>query len=134
MVRFDVTKPSAVMIGRWQPWHEGHTKLFKKGIEEKGQVVILCEATEKSDDNPYSFDESAQLIRATLEDEDYTLGSHYIVMQAPSVGMVISGKSPDWNYVEHEFGDTDNISSTQIRKEMKDYESERVDVGEPQEG
>lgn len=27
---FDWKKPTAQMLGRFQPWHDGHTALFKK--------------------------------------------------------------------------------------------------------
>ena len=27
---FDWKKPTAQMLGRWQPWHDGHTALFEK--------------------------------------------------------------------------------------------------------
>ena len=27
---FNWKKPTVEMLGRWQPWHDGHTALFKK--------------------------------------------------------------------------------------------------------
>ena len=36
---FDPQKPTTQMLGRWQPWHPGHTALFKKAFAETGQVV-----------------------------------------------------------------------------------------------
>ena len=27
---FNWKKPTVEMLGRWQPWHDGHTELFKK--------------------------------------------------------------------------------------------------------
>ena len=39
---FDWKKPTTQMLGRWQPWHDGHTALFKKALSETGQVVIMC--------------------------------------------------------------------------------------------
>ena len=38
---FDWQKPTTQMLGRWQPWHEGHTELFKRAHAETGQVVIM---------------------------------------------------------------------------------------------
>ena len=38
---FDYQKPTAQMLGRWQPWHPGHTALFKKALEVTGQVAIM---------------------------------------------------------------------------------------------
>ena len=29
---FDNKKPSIQIVGKWQPWHQGHTNLFKKDI------------------------------------------------------------------------------------------------------
>ena len=28
--QWDNKNPTAQMLGRWQPWHEGHQKLFEK--------------------------------------------------------------------------------------------------------
>ena len=38
---FNPKKPTVQLLGRWQPWHEGHTALFKKAFDKTGQVVIL---------------------------------------------------------------------------------------------
>ena len=37
---FDNQHPTTQMLGRWQPWHPGHTALFKKALLETGQVCI----------------------------------------------------------------------------------------------
>ena len=65
---FDWKKPTAQMLGRWQPWHKGHTNLFKKALEQTGQVAIMVRdvggiigqdagggRTVKQDDNPFDF-------------------------------------------------------------------------------
>jgi nicotinamide mononucleotide adenylyltransferase len=38
---FDWKKPTTQMLGRWQPWHDGHTELFKRALAETGQVCIM---------------------------------------------------------------------------------------------
>ena len=38
---FTWNKPTAQMLGRWQPWHDGHTELFKRALAETGQVCIM---------------------------------------------------------------------------------------------
>lgn len=132
---FDVNKPSAMMIGRWQPWHEGHLELFKSALAKHGQVTILCESVEVDDDNPYTFEEAAMMIRLRLDGEGYTLGKEYIVMQVPRVAEIATGRSPDYEYVEYGFDEiTESISSTDIRREIKENELERTDLGESQEG
>ena len=37
---FDSKKPTVLLLGRWQPWHEGHLALFKRALAKTGQVVI----------------------------------------------------------------------------------------------
>ena len=37
---FDWKKPTVQMLGRWQPWHDGHTELFKRALQKTGQVCI----------------------------------------------------------------------------------------------
>ena len=31
---FDWKKPTVQMLGRWQPWHDGHTELFKRALQK----------------------------------------------------------------------------------------------------
>jgi hypothetical protein len=63
---FDWKKPTTQMLGRWQPWHDGHTALFKKALLETGQVCIQIRdvggivgqdagagRTATQDDNPF---------------------------------------------------------------------------------
>ena len=38
---FDWKKPTVQMLGRWQPWHDGHTELFKRALQKTGQVCIM---------------------------------------------------------------------------------------------
>ena len=47
---FDWKKPTVEMLGRWQPWHDGHTELFKRALAKTGQVCIIL-ITRKSSYN-----------------------------------------------------------------------------------
>ena len=38
---WDNKKPTAQMLGRWQPWHAGHQKLFEEILKKTGQVNIM---------------------------------------------------------------------------------------------
>ena len=40
--RIDYNRPTAMMLGRWQPWHKGHQELFKKVLERVVQVIIYA--------------------------------------------------------------------------------------------
>ena len=43
---FDSKKPTVQMLGRWQPWHDGHTELFKRAHAITGQVIIMVRDVE----------------------------------------------------------------------------------------
>jgi len=43
--KWDNKKPTAQMLGRWQPFHDGHYTLFEEIIKKTGK---LEEETEKS--------------------------------------------------------------------------------------
>jgi hypothetical protein len=45
---------------------------------------------------------------------------------------VISGSNADFDLIKYE--DVDSVSSSQLRKEIREHELERTNVGEPQEG
>ena len=45
---FDTFKPTTQMLGRWQPWHPGHTELFKRALAETGQVCIKIRTVPKT--------------------------------------------------------------------------------------
>ena len=68
------------MLGRWQPWHDGHTELFKRCLAETGQVCIMVRnvsgivgsdagagRTVVQDDNPLNFDVVCKNIKKGLE-------------------------------------------------------------------
>ena len=59
---FDWKKPTVQMLGRWQPWHDGHQALFKRCIAKTGQVIIQVRDVQGAsggdgqDDNPFDWD------------------------------------------------------------------------------
>ena len=52
---WDNKKPTAQMLGRWQPFHDGHYTLFKEIIKKTGQVCIQIRDVQGVDDNPFDF-------------------------------------------------------------------------------
>ena len=48
--------PTAQMLGRWQPWHAGHQKLFEEIIKKTGQVNIMVRDVQGVEDNPFDFE------------------------------------------------------------------------------
>ena len=50
--QWDNKKPTAQMLGRWQPFHDGHYALFEEIIKKTGQVCIQIRDVQGVDDNP----------------------------------------------------------------------------------
>ena len=61
--RFDETKPTTQMLGRFQPFHDGHFALFKRCYDKTGQVVIMIRAMENTSKNPFDFKTVKQNIK-----------------------------------------------------------------------
>src|SRR5262249_55955730 len=54
---FDPKKPTALFVGRYQPFHDGHRALIAEGLKRVGQACIAVRNTEGADKkNPFSFE------------------------------------------------------------------------------
>jgi hypothetical protein len=132
---FDYKKPTTQMLGRWQPWHDGHSALFKKALAETGQVCIMVRdvggiigtdagggRTEEGQyDNPFKWNEVRQNIVAGLEKEGFTEGKEYVIMQVPNIVDISYGRGVGYTFTQHDLGEEiHNISATKIRKKMRE--------------
>ena len=68
---WDNKKPTAQMLGRWQPFHEGHYTLFKEIVKKTGQVCIQIRDVQGVDDNPFDFETVKKNIFEALESFEY---------------------------------------------------------------
>ena len=124
---FDWKKPTAQMLGRWQPWHNGHIELFKRALEKTGQVCIMYRdvagvdaGVEGQADNPFDFEDVKQNIIKGLSKHGYKEGKEYIVIKVPNVIDISYGRGVGYSFSEHDLGEEiHKISATKIRKEMR---------------
>ena len=118
---FDWKKPTVQMLGRWQPWHAGHTALFEKALSKTGQVCILVRDVEGWQDNPFSWTEVITNIRNGLDKAGYRYGVDYIIMKVPNIVDISYGRGVGYTFTEHDLGaEIHDISATRIRKEMRE--------------
>ena len=88
---FDWKKPTVQMLGRWQPWHDGHQSLFKKCILKTGQVVIQvrdvqgASGGEGQGDNPFQWESVCKNIEEKLLTDGFERGVHYEIMLVPNI-------------------------------------------------
>ena len=108
---FDPKKPTALLLGRWQPWHDGHLALFERAIAKTGQVVIQVRDVEGSsggegqDDNPFNWDEVCLNIEQGLLKDDFKRGSHYEIMLVPNIINITYGRGVGYVFEEEVFND-----------------------------
>jgi bifunctional NMN adenylyltransferase/nudix hydrolase len=67
-----MTTHIAVLIGRFQPFHNGHLGLLQTALATAPQVVVVLGSSirARSSKNPFTWQERASMIRATLSAED----------------------------------------------------------------
>lgn len=116
MSKFSKQK-TALIIGRWQPWHKGHRELFKKALERAERVAIGVRHTFATDGkNPFSFKEVKQFIDDDLI-KDYD--GLYDIIELPNITNVIYGRDVGYKVEKISLGeDVEKISATQVRKSM----------------
>jgi len=131
---FDWKKPTTEMLGRWQPWHPGHTALFKKAFAETGQVVIMVRdvggivgedagagRTVAQNDNPFEWDQVKNNIIDALWKEDFRENEDYIIMRVPNIVDISYGRGVGYTFTEHNLGEEiHNISATKIRAKLRE--------------
>jgi len=124
---FDWKKPTVQMLGRWQPWHDGHTELFKRALQKTGQVCIMYRdvdgvdaGLEGQEDNPFDFEEVKKKIGRELSKHNFEEGREYVVIKVPNIIDVSYGRGVGYTFTEHDLGkEIHEISATNIRKEMR---------------
>ena len=130
---FDWKRPTTQMLGRWQPWHPGHTALFKKALMETGQVCIQIRdvggivgqdagagRTAAQTDNPFDLDTVKANIVDALAAEGFVYNEDYIIMQVPNIVDISYGRGVGYTFSQHDLGEEiHNISATKIRAELR---------------
>lgn len=60
------------MIGRWQMYHNGHTTLMDTALDGSDQVIVVIGSAfgSRNSMNPFTWEERADMIRATLTEEE----------------------------------------------------------------
>lgn len=123
---FDWKAPTVQMLGRWQPWHDGHTALFKKALALTGQVIIMCRDVEGvdsgpgQDDNPYDYFKVKDNIVLGLSEHGYTLHDDYEIAKVPNIVDISYGRGVGYTFTEHDLGtDIHEISATKIRAKLR---------------
>jgi adenylylsulfate kinase len=110
----DWKKPTTLMLGRYQPWHEGHHALYFEAQKRTDQVVLGVRNTYgTSEKDPLSFEQVKFYI-----DKDPAMKDAMIV-RFPNITNIVYGRDVGYKIEQVDLGaDIHAISATQKRKEM----------------
>jgi len=111
---FDPQKPTALFIGRYQPFHAGHQRLIEEGLHRVGQVCVAVRDTHGTNgSNPLPFFAVKQRIEAALSPH----AGRFVVVPLPNITHVFYSRSVGYA-VERIVLDaaTESISATAVRR------------------
>lgn len=115
------------MLGRWQPWHDGHQALFKRCVAKTGQVIIQVRDVQGAsggdgqDDNPFSWETVCSNIEKGLLADGFKRGIEYEIMLVPNIVNITYGRNVGYSFEEEVFDESiTKISATKIRQKLRD--------------
>lgn len=86
---FDPKAPTALFIGRYQPFHDGHRALIEEGLRRVGQVCVAIRDTAGTDaKNPFSFEYVKSRVELGLRRHE----GRFIVIPLPNITSVFYGR------------------------------------------
>ena len=111
---YDWRKPTTLMLGRYQPWHEGHHALYDEAEKRTPQVVLGVRNTYKtSEKDPLMFAEVKTFIEADPKMKNA------MVVKFPNITNIVYGRDVGYKVEQVKLGDEiEAISATQKRREM----------------
>ena len=111
--QWDNQAPTALLIGRYQPFHVGHKSLVAEAIRRTGQCSIALRDVGGIDDsNPYDFDK----VKAEIHAACVEFGNKIKVIELPNIMDVFYGRGVGYNIEQLELSkELQEVSATKIR-------------------
>ena len=109
------TKPTVQMLGRYQPWHEGHQALLDRALEKTGQVELMIRDMPLDDNNPYT---AGQVIH-NLEYKLVKYAGRVKLSKVSNIVNITYGRDVGYKIEQEHFDkDIEDISATKIRQKL----------------
>jgi len=117
LYQWDNKKPTVQMLGRWQPFHDGHYALFEEIVKITGQVCIQIRDVQGVDDNPFDFETVKKNIEKIL---NLKYKNRFKIMLVPNITNISYGRGVGYKIEEIELPEKiQKISATKIRAKMR---------------
>jgi len=112
---FNPRRATALMVGRFQPFHAGHKALAEEAIRRAGQVCIAVRNTMRDGGNPFGFED----VRARIEHAMREHEGKFIVQQVPNISTILYGRDVGYSIERVDLGEaTEAISATAARAKL----------------
>ena len=113
---FQPKLPVTQMLGRFQPWHEGHQKLFERALAKHGQVAVMVRDMPLTEDNPWQVDDICKNVELELAE----FAGKFRVYSVPNIMNITYGRGVGYKIEEEVLDEeTQKISATKIREQMR---------------
>jgi hypothetical protein len=123
---FDHHKPTALFVGRYQPFHDGHKALIAEGIKRIGQACIAVRNLKPDDKNPFGFES----VKARIEHGLKAWQGKFCVVPVPNIRAILYGRDVGYSIERIDLDDaTHAISATEIRNRMGEYHAATESTG-----
>lgn len=107
---------TAQMLGRFQPWHKGHQKLFEKILKKTGQVYIMVKNVYNLGDNPFTYKKVKSKIDLALK----KYKNRYKIVLVPNITNICYGRTVGYKIEKITLNKKIyKISATKIRNKLR---------------
>lgn len=113
---FDPKLPTALFVGRYQPFHDGHRNLILEGLRRVGQVCIAVRDTAGiGEKDPFSFEYVKARIEGSLKD----YAGRFTIVPVPNVTAIFYGRDVGYAVERIDLDEAlTDISASDIRKRI----------------
>ena len=106
------------MLGRWQPFHDGHFALFEEIIKKTGQACIQIRDVQGVDVIPFDFETVKKNIEEKLNSK---YEGRFKIVLVPNITNICYGRGVGYKIEEIVMPEKiQKISATKIRAKMRD--------------
>jgi len=108
---FDWSAPTTLMLGRYQPWHEGHAALLEQAHERTDQVLVGIRNTHgTSEKDPLTYEQVVERIPDAPSE---------LKLRLPNITNVVYGRDVGYKIERIDLSpELQAISATQRRREL----------------
>lgn len=110
---FHSQKPTALLVGRYQPFHGGHKALMVEALKRVGQICIGVRDTSGTNEkNPFSY----EYVKARIEHALREYEGRFIVIPIPNITKILYGRDIGYSVERIDLpSSVESISATSIR-------------------